>query len=599
MAAQRPLDFSGFAGLLLAGGRPFSFKGVTWPGGETEAALPYGLTLKSMDFYMDFLRRERFNAIRLPFAHQSVLDNAPVSFAHFDPRMNPLLLDDDTGQGVVYQQALLQLAKAAASRHLLVVISCQRLKASAPNYGLWYNNTLGVSEESAGRSWEQLADVLCAQWNVVGVDLYQEPFRATWGAHNVRTDWNLGAERLGNRVLQRCPRWMVFVQGIHIGAPNDGGKAEGYFPGENLVGVKEAPIRLSQPDRLVYSPHSHGPNMNVPGFDFPYFHDESFPANMPEIWRRHFLDSRDGEGALGAPVVIGELGGGNLEGLDKQWQEKALTWFAEQRVGIFYHSLMDPSGRGGGLMLDDYATPVANKLDLLRKLPATDVHSFSAPSPPPSAPSPPPIMPPPSPPPMPSPPPFPPPPKSPPHPPPLPPPPSPILDVFRDELIAEIKLEISSAPLLFLMAFVLCLAACRFWCCRSARMSLDEDEENDVEEEASGHPASSELELVCASEYDATNSGRCLLPSGRGRGTGMHGLVSMGASQGAEFYDDRYDDRYDGSLWDEDLTDDDESIFSGYGDGRPAPTGRARTRARSTSGRSRSDRKQRNRVSRW
>ena len=236
---RAPLLFGSFAGLLVANGRPFSFKGITWPGAETDGRLPYGLALRSMDFYLDFLREERFNAIRLPIAHQSVLDDAPVSFGEFDPRLNPQLLFDDVDVetinpdsidrdgGVSYQDALLAIARSAASRHLLVVISAHRLKANHPNYGLWYNNTLGVSEESAGRSWDLLAAKLCGQWNVVGVDLYQEPYRASWGAHNVRTDWNLAAERLGNRVLRGCPRWLVFVQGIHTGAPNDGGKAMG------------------------------------------------------------------------------------------------------------------------------------------------------------------------------------------------------------------------------------------------------------------------------------------------------------------------------------------------------------------------------------
>ena len=120
---------------------------------------------------------------------------------------------------------------------------------------------------------------LCDQWNVIGVDLYQEPFRASWGAHNVRTDWNLAAERLGNRVLAGCPRWLVFVQGIYTGAPNDGGPAAGYAYGENLVGVRSAPVRLSQPDRLVYAPHTLGPSRA----NFAYFKDANFPRNLPAI----------------------------------------------------------------------------------------------------------------------------------------------------------------------------------------------------------------------------------------------------------------------------------------------------------------------------
>lgn len=39
-------------------------------------------------------------------------------------------------------------------------------------------------------------------WNVFGVDLKNEPHdAATWGDGNLRTDWRLAAQRLGNAIL--------------------------------------------------------------------------------------------------------------------------------------------------------------------------------------------------------------------------------------------------------------------------------------------------------------------------------------------------------------------------------------------------------------
>lgn len=39
-------------------------------------------------------------------------------------------------------------------------------------------------------------------WNVFAVDLKNEPHdSATWGDNNMRTDWRLAAERLGNMIL--------------------------------------------------------------------------------------------------------------------------------------------------------------------------------------------------------------------------------------------------------------------------------------------------------------------------------------------------------------------------------------------------------------
>ena len=39
-------------------------------------------------------------------------------------------------------------------------------------------------------------------WNMFAVDLKNEPHdSATWGDNNMRTDWRLAAERLGNMIL--------------------------------------------------------------------------------------------------------------------------------------------------------------------------------------------------------------------------------------------------------------------------------------------------------------------------------------------------------------------------------------------------------------
>ena len=159
-------------------------------------------------------------------------------------------------------------------------------------------------------------------------------------------------------------------------------------------------------------------------------------------------------------MVLGEMGG-SFGDNDKLWQETAVTWFSKQRVGIFYHTLMDPSGRGQGLLLDDFKSPMTAKLHLLRNVPSTSVKSFDHPSPPPHTPPPSPPPPPPSPPPPPPPPPSPRPPHPPPRMPPRQPPPAPVVELFAQDLREELVLELKRAPLLAALAAVLWLCACR------------------------------------------------------------------------------------------------------------------------------------------
>ena len=188
----------------------------------------------------------------------------------------------------------------------------------------------------------------------------------------------------------------MFVEGIAVGAPDDGGPEQGYWWGENLVGARSHPIALTNPSKLVYSPHTYGPSTYMQS----YFKERGFPSNMPSIWGRHFLDATQ---VHPAPVVIGEFGGRGQAGEDIRWQRKAIDYFPTQNVGLFYFCLNPTSEDTGGILEDNWYTPVHSKLNLLRELPSTDVASLramrAAPHPPPSPPLPPPPSPPPPPPP--------------------------------------------------------------------------------------------------------------------------------------------------------------------------------------------------------
>ena len=111
---------------------------------------------------------------------------------------------------------------------------------------------------------------------------------------------------------------------------------------------------------------------------------------------------------------------------DLEWQRWAIHYAAQRGFGVFYFGLNPNSDDTGGLLEDDWTTPVYAKLAILDDLPFTDICDVESiwlpdrcPQPPPPPPSPPPTLPPPPTSPIPKPPPLPP------HPPPSPPPPSP------------------------------------------------------------------------------------------------------------------------------------------------------------------------------
>ena len=67
------------------------------------------------------------------------------------------------------------------------------------------------------------------------------------------------------QLLSPCAGWLIVVEGVgdDPGAPGMDDSGAGIWWGEHLAGAKAQPVRLSNPERLVYSPHTYGPIRTV------------------------------------------------------------------------------------------------------------------------------------------------------------------------------------------------------------------------------------------------------------------------------------------------------------------------------------------------
>lgn len=234
-------------------------QGVNWFGSENRAGPPLGLDRHSMDWYMQFLKRNQFNAIRFLFNHHGILENSPLEppdeekYGAGAPWESPELAH------FRYLDMFLKLAQAAAKHGILVLMACHRLSPDAwPGKGRWYDDDT-VNELLVLQSWRKIASKLCSQWNVAFVDLQNEPHASSWGkGDGPKLDWGQAAQRLGNYVLSLCPRWMIMVEGVGYdpGAKGMDNGGAGIWWGENLYGAKAQPVVLNRPGRLIYSPVS-------------------------------------------------------------------------------------------------------------------------------------------------------------------------------------------------------------------------------------------------------------------------------------------------------------------------------------------------------
>jgi endoglucanase len=328
--------------LLDASGREVRLTGVSWSGMETHAFAPIGLHARSLDDMLDQLTIAGFNTLRLPFSNQlldSTIKRPNINFG-LNPNLSGL-----SGLGI-----LDAVVRGAEQRGLRVILDRHRPTADGPS-DLWYTDK--VPESRWIDDWRMLARRYRENDAVIGADLTNEPHgAATWGDDNPATDWRLAAERAGNAILEVNPDWLIIVEGVqHVGG-------DAYWWGGNLSAAREAPVRLSRPERLVYSAHDYGPDESGQS----WFKERDFPANLPGVWRKHWAYlQQDGI----APVLVGEFGGRSI-GSDTSgvWQ-RSLIRFIEEYGFSYTYWVWNQDAWIGGLLLDDRGNLAYAKLNLL------------------------------------------------------------------------------------------------------------------------------------------------------------------------------------------------------------------------------------------
>jgi endoglucanase len=337
-----PLSASG-AKLVDAGGREVRLTGVNWSGMETSAFAPVGVSARNLDDMLDQIVAAGFNTLRLPFSNQFL-----------DPTVKPMSINfaiNPRLSGLTGLELLDYIVNGARQRGLRVILDRHRPNANG-QVELWY--TAQVPEERWIQDWVMLARRYRGNQAVVGADLSNEPHgAATWGDNNAATDWRLAAERAGNAILNVNPDWLIIVEGIeHVGADT-------YWWGGNLSAAAQAPVRLSRPERLVYSAHDYGPEESGQS----WLRAVDFPNNLPGVWVNRWAYLQQ-QGI--APVLVGEFGGRSI-GSDPEgaWQ-RTLISFLEQGDFSYTYWVWNPDAWVGGLLIDDRGTLNRAKIDLLR-----------------------------------------------------------------------------------------------------------------------------------------------------------------------------------------------------------------------------------------
>ncbi|MBL1114756.1 glycoside hydrolase family 5 protein [Streptomyces sp. 110] len=327
-------------------GKKVVLTGVNWFGFETGTYAPHGLWTRNWESMLDQMAKQGFNTMRLPYANDMFKSSAKPN--GIDWHKNPDL------KGLTPQQIMDKIVKGATDRGIRVILDQHR----PDQYGqseLWHSQSL--SEKQWMDDWVQLAKRYKNNDRVIGADLHNEPRgQATWGDGNPKTDWQLAATKAGNAIHKVNKNWLIFVEGT------DRHKNEQFWWGGDLQGVKKHPVKLDEPNKVVYSAHDYGPGV----YNQNWFMAKDFPKNMPAIWEKHWAYIKKQNIA---PLLLGEFGGKKTAGKSSEavWQNALMDYLKKHQISYTYWTWNPDSGDTGGVLKNDWKTIDQNKMKMLAK----------------------------------------------------------------------------------------------------------------------------------------------------------------------------------------------------------------------------------------
>jgi endoglucanase len=332
--------------ILDANNQPVRITGVNWFGFETGNFTVHGLWTRDYRDMMNQMKGLGYNTIRLPYSNQMLLPGSQANSIDFSSGKNADL------QGLSPLGIMDKIVAYAGQIGMKIFLDRHRPDSSQQT-ALWY--TAAVPESRWISDWQMLASHYANNPTIIGADLHNEPHDpACWGCGDTTVDWRLAAERAGNAILSVNPNWLIIVEGVQTA----GGSS--YWWGGNLRAAGANPVRLSVANRLVYSPHDYP--MDVA--DQTWFHDPTFPANMPALWGATWGYLRV---SGTAPVLLGEFGSRLDDTSDQQWFSAMINYLGSTSANgandfsWTFWSWNPNSGDTGGILADDWTTVNTNK----------------------------------------------------------------------------------------------------------------------------------------------------------------------------------------------------------------------------------------------
>ena len=300
--------------------------GINWFGMETDHECLGGLWKHSIDFYLQGLHQQGWNAIRVPLCAQSILEN---------PIIPPDLFQGDSvlfSQEIRYLDLLDILFQKTYTLSIQLLLDIHRLKPALTT-PLWYipNDPFWTYY----RLWD-VYDLLLfrylSQPHFLGLDLFNEPhYMASFGDNNISTDWRLFSQESIHYLFQSHPivnTSLTFtISGIDWG--------------KNLSLLSLYPYAFPSDFKkhIMFSPHLYGPSLNyIPSYEKSSLY--------------HYWDLLFGNETSPSHLWIGEWGGRFMDPLDHKWLSIFWQYFLEKNISGHFFWALNPDSKDVDGLLD-------------------------------------------------------------------------------------------------------------------------------------------------------------------------------------------------------------------------------------------------------
>jgi endoglucanase len=270
-------------------GERLLLKSVNWFGAESGELVVGGLDKQSLIKIVSLIKEAGFNSVRLPWCNEMLAKNPFIK--------KELLAANTKLQGKTALGIFDIVISTLTDNGLYVILDNHRSRGDwccdeEHGDGLWY--TADYPEQKWLEDWEFMAGRYQANKMVIAYELRNEirtdptlNLKPTWGDKNPVTDWHLAATKCGNLLLVINPNALIIVGGTDYQ--------------EHLKYVKDFPVVLTVPNRLVYAAH-----------DYSWWHkpeDYKTPEALEKaVYNRWGYILEPGK-PYTAPVYISEWGG--------------------------------------------------------------------------------------------------------------------------------------------------------------------------------------------------------------------------------------------------------------------------------------------------